>query len=341
MITKKDFADYIQGFFTKYLINELGVSTQTIRSYRDTFALFIRFMEEVQHIPPDRISLEGIDRNTIVDFLDWLQIARNCSNATRNIRCAAIRSFYRYLMYEDPTRLAKWKAVMSIRFKKEKHDTVNYLTVEGIRLLLDQIPTDTLSGRRNLTMLSLMYASGARVQEIINLTPKAIRTCKPYVIELFGKGAKKRIVPLNEDVMKLLLKYMEDYGLNRPEKSYMPLFCNTWGEHLTSAGITYILQKYAGQARLLNPELMPDRISPHVLRHSKAMHLLQAGVNLIYIRDLLGHVSVQTTEIYARVDSKAKREALEKAYVDVGISEKEANSWDKDPKLKAFLKSLA
>lgn len=341
MTSKKDFAEYIQDFFTKYLVNEVGASRQTVRSYRDTFSLFIGFLESVHHISPEKISLNEIDRNTFVDFLDWLQTIRGCSDATRNIRYTAIRSFYRYLMYEDPTRLAHWKSVLTIRFKKEEREMVNYLTVDGIKFLLEQIPTDTKSGRRNLTMLALMYATGARVQEIINLTPKAIRTAKPYVIELFGKGAKKRIVPLNDDIMKLLLDYLEENGLNYYEKSFTPLFYNTWGEHLTSAGITFILQKYAGQARILRPELIPDKISPHVLRHSKAMHLLQAGVNLIYIRDLLGHVSVQTTEIYARADSKSKREALGKAYVDIGISDNGVSSWEKDPKLKAFLKSLA
>jgi site-specific recombinase XerD len=186
-----------------------------------------------------------------------------------------------------------------------------------------------------------MYNTGARVQEMINLSPCDIRVSKPCTIELYGKGNKRRIVPLDENMMALLLNYIIENGLDQPQYAKNPLFFNSRGTRLTNPGITYVLKKYADMARSEHPDLIPEMISPHVLRHSKAMHLLQAGVNLIYIRDLLGHVSVQTTEVYARADSKAKREALEKAYADIGLTKPTAQtSWERDPKLKAFLKSL-
>ena len=244
------------------------------------------------------------------------------------------------MMREDPMHLQQWKDVLAIRFKKEKQDIVKYISIEGIRAILEEIPKDTLQGRRHLTLLSLLYNTGARVQEIINLTPLSLRLNKPATIELFGKGAKKRIVPLDDAMTGLLTGYIKETGLDNPLRSKSPLFTNSWGAALTTPGITYILQRYAKQARMKNSDLIPEMVSPHILRHSKAMHLLQAGVNIIYIRDLLGHVSVTTTEIYARADSNAKREALEKAYRDIGITLPKLNSWERDPKLKAFLKSL-
>lgn len=209
-----------------------------------------------------------------------------------------------------------------------------------MKCLLEQIDTHTPTGRRNLAMLSLLYNTAARVQELINLTPSSIRRSKPYVIELFGKGSKKRLVPLDEDIMRLLETYMEENKLNLSGREHHPLFYNAWDGRLTDPGVTYIIKKYAVMARMLHPELIPERISPHVFRHTRAMHLLQAGVNLVYIRDILGHVSIQTTEVYARADSKLKREALEKAYMDIGITEPKVKSWEKNPKLKEFLKSL-
>jgi site-specific recombinase XerD len=164
---------------------------------------------------------------------------------------------------------------------------------------------------------------------------------KPYCVTLFGKGSKKRIVPLQDEQVRLLQGYMEENRLHEAGFNQRPLFANNRGGKLTNSGITYILNRYAHNARMLNSQLIPDRISPHTLRHSKAMHLLQSGVNLVYIRDILGHVSIQTTEVYARADSKQKREALESAYESIipkGASER---SWEKDSHLKAWLKNLA
>lgn len=336
----KDFAVCLQDFFTRYLVREVGVSQQTMRSYRDTFMLLLRYLETVYGIAPERVCLDQLDKTRVLSFLDWLETYRLSSSATRNTRLSAIRSFYRYMMREDPMHLQQWKDVLAIRFKKEKQDIVKYISIEGIRAILEEIPKDTLQGRRHLTLLSLLYNTGARVQEIINLTPLSLRLNKPATIELFGKGAKTRIVPLDDAMTGLLTGYIKETGLDNPLRSKSPLFTNSWGAALTTPGITYILQRYAKQARMKNSDLIPEMVSPHILRHSKAMHLLQAGVNIIYIRDLLGHVSVTTTEIYARADSNAKREALEKAYRDIGITLPKLNSWERDPKLKAFLKSL-
>jgi len=340
MESYKDFAEVLQDFFYVYLVKERGASGNTIRSYRDTFVHLIDYLKDVHNVNAEKVSLSIMTKDKILNYLDWLESNKSSSVSTRNQRYAALRSFFNYMMYIDPTHMYQWKSVCSIRIKQTTHETLSYLTIEGMKCLLEQIDTHTPIGRRNLAMLSLLYNTGARVQELINLTPSSIRRSKPYVIELFGKGSKKRLVPLDEDIMRLLEAYMEENKLNLPGREHHPLFYNAWDGKLTDPGITYIIKKYAVMARMLHPEHIPERISPHVFRHTRAMHLLQAGVNIVYIRDILGHVSIQTTEVYARADSKLKREALEKAYTDIGITEPEIKSWEKSPKLKEFLKSL-
>jgi site-specific recombinase XerD len=334
-----DFAKYLTRFFAEYLVGERGASTNTIRSYSNTFTHLIIFMDEKEHIKADALLLDHLDRNVILRFLDWLQTSKQNGNATRNQRLAALHSFFRYMQYEDVKRMARWQEILSIKVKRQERRSVNYLTVNAIKLLLAQIPTGNRTGRRNLALIALMYDCGARVQEIINLSPSSLRMDKPSCITLHGKGNKKRIVPLQDEQVALLLAYMEENALDKPANNQRPLFANNRGGRLSNAGITYILNMYADIARKLKPELIP-RISPHTLRHSKAMHLLQAGVNLVYIRDMLGHVSIQTTEIYARADSKLKREALEKAYINVIPNTGNEGSWEKDSRLKTWLKSL-
>ena len=290
-----NFAKYLSDFFAKYLPGERNVSHNTILAYKDTFVQFITFMKEQKSTGVQKLTLEKITKETVMDFLDWLQQSRHCSNATRNNRLAAIRSFLNYLQYENPERLFEWQKIISIKVKQHQKKSINYLTTDGIKLLLEQPDISTRNGRRNLALLALMYDSGARVQEMHLLEPHA---------------------------------------------NLYPLFSNTRNVKLTRAGITYILKTYADQARKINPGIIPETISCHSLRHSKAMHLLQAGVNLVYIRDILGHVSVQTTDIYARADSKQKRDAFEKVYVEMKPEKSKDKSWEKDDTLLEWLKNL-
>lgn len=336
-----DFAESLQSFFEDYLVRERGASKHTIRAYRDTFVLLIEFINKKYNVSVDRITFKEISRESVMAFLDWLETSKGNSIRTRNHRCTIIRSFFKNMMYLDPVHMSRWKAICTIKDKKGDYGTLNYLSVDAIALILKQVETNTVRGVRDLTMLSLLYNSGARVQELINLTPKSIRKEKPYELELFGKGSKRRLVPLDGPMMQLLNRYMNEYKLNMPERESCPLFHNARGEPLTGPGVTCILSKYVDRAREKNPGIYPDHVTPHVFRHSRAMHLLAGGANLIYIRDILGHVSVQTTEVYARADSKKKREALETAYASIGISEPKVKSWEKNPKLKDYLKSLS
>ena len=297
-----DFSKYISDFLTRYLTDEKGASNNTIASYRDTFVLLLNFIQDKKQIKIEKLTLDKITRITITEFLDWIQKERKCSNSTRNNRLAAIHSFYRYLQLESLDHLHECQKILSIKFKKTKKESISYLTVEGIKLLLQQPDTSSMKGRRDLALLSLMYDSGARVQELIDLVPSALRLNNPATIKIIGKGNKARLVPLLDAQTELLKNYIKENRLNEAFANMYPLFFNSRKEKLTRAGINYIVKKYAEKAINTNNTFIPDDISCHSLRHSKAMHLLQAGVNLVYIRDILGHVSVQTTEIYARAN---------------------------------------
>jgi len=333
-----DFSYYLTSFLKIYLPGEKGVSENTILSYRDTFILFLNFLKDSKNILAENITLEIITKDIIVDFLDWIENHRQCSLTTRNIRLAAIHSFFRYLQYQNPENLQEWQKILSIPVKKTEKKTINYLTLDGIKLLLEMPDQSLKSGQRNLTLLSLMYDTAARVQEIIDLTPSSVRFDKPYTVKLIGKGKKARIVPLMEPTAKILKRYMVANGLLKDYVNEYPLFFNSRKEKLTRAGVNYILKKYSKMAREKTSALMPEQISCHSLRHSKAMHLLQAGINLVYIRDILGHSSVQVTEVYARADSRQKRKAIEKAYNDVSPGEQP--QWQDNDNLLSWLKEF-
>jgi len=333
-----DFAKYLTEFLASYLPGEKGASKNTISSYKDTFVLFLRYFREEFHIPAEKLMLKHIDKDAVTGFLNWFE-HRGCSAASRNVRLAALHSFFRYLQYRSPADIYQWQNILSIPVKKTDKPSINYLTVEGIRLILAEPDLTTRRGRRDLAMLALMYDSGCRVQELIDLNPSMVRLENPCTVKLIGKGNKARIVPLLENQIKHLRIYMQENRLLEPYANVYPLFSNSRREKLTRAGVNYILKKNANRASTKNPSLVPEKISCHCLRHSLAMHLLQAGVNLIYIRDILGHESVQVTEIYARTDSKLKREAIERAYTDT--TPETVPSWLVNDDLLAWLKSFS
>ena len=341
MNTDTNFAKYISRFLSEYLPRQRNMSPNTIASYRDAFVQLICYMKDVRGVKVEKLTLENLTKECILDFLSWVQQERGCGAATRNYRLAAIHSFISYLQYEEIEHLEQWQKILSIKALKSERKAISYLTTEGIQVLLGQPDTTTQGGRRNLALISLMYDTGARVQEIIDLTPESLRIeSKPFTIKLLGKGRKARIVPLLEEQVAILKRYMEENSLFEHPRLKQPLFFNVRGEKLTRAGVTYILQTYVDLARKDHQGLIPEKVSCHSLRHSKSMHLLQAGVNIVYLRDLLGHVSIQTTDIYARADSKLKREALEKAYVDLIPENAKTREWEKNPNLLDWLKSL-
>lgn len=341
--SNKDFGYYVSDYFTKYLSDEKGVSPHTIRSYSNCFTVFLQYMDEKHQKKSDQIEISDVTYENVIGFLSWLQDNNGISNKTWNQRAAVFRSFAKYMQYEDVIHLKQWKDIGKISMKKAEQKAINYLTIEGIKFLLAQINTSTECGERDLVMLSLLYDSAARVQELVDLTPSDLHLKQPCYVKLFGKGQKARIVPLQDNVVALLKRYIDKHGKVFDGYGRCPLFFNRSGKKLTTSGVSYILSRYVAIAHSINPDLIPENITPHCLRHSKAMHLLEADINLVYIRDILGHVSTQTTEIYARADSRKKRMVLENAYKDknvIPVVDDTTPQWEKDSKLKSWLKSL-
>lgn len=341
MMNTNNFAKHLTKFFTSYLSDERRSSPHTIASYRDAIILFIEFMKEQCKTPLPKLRLESITKARITDFLKWLREDRHCSDATCNYRLAAIHAFVDYVQYNDVSNMEEWQKILSIRPVRTESKSPDYLSVEGVKLLLQQPDTKTMAGRRHLAILAVMYGAGARVQEVADLTLDSLRIeTMPYSLRLIGKGKKARIVPIAAELARILHKYLADYNLCAVEDKSQPLFFNRRMEKLTRGGISHILSVYASNARQTNPDIIPSKISCHSLRHSKAMHLLQSGVNLVYIRDILGHASIQSTDVYARADSKAKRIAIEQAYTPSLPSKAENGRWESDEKLKTWLRSL-
>lgn len=332
-----DFAVYLTRFLSEYLIDQKNVSKNTISSYRDTFKLLIRYCQENIDIAAECITMSTLSSSLIIGFLEWLETDRKCSISTRNQRLAAIHSFFRYAQYEDPSGLYHFQKVIAIPVKKVGKTVVEHLSPEAMQFLLLQPDKTTTSGRRDLTLMSVLYDTGARVQELIDIKVRDVILNTPAVIVLAGKGNKTRRVPIMKGTVKLLERYIQENHLYDSWKNEYPIFFNKQHKKLTKEGISYIISKYVVQARQLTT-LVPAKVKPHMFRHSKAMHLLQAGVNLIYIRDFLGHSDIKVTEIYARADTETKRKAIENAYPELVNSS--LPDWNEDQALLNWLSEL-
>ncbi len=306
-MTEKNISYYITSFFTDYIPKQRALSPNTVKSYRDTIILLLRYYQSEHHICPEKLNYELFSITYLEGFLKWLEETRGNSVSTRNQRLAAIHSFFEYIQYKDLEAFNMCKEVLTVPFKKGNTIPMNYLSLEEIKILLSIPDQKSKTGLRDMAMLTLLYETAARVQELIDLTPSSIQKKSTITVELHGKGGKTRFVPLNNEAYGIVKNYMVRFGIS---DSHHPLFFNSADEKLTRQGVQYVLDKYISKAHDSTPSLFKKRITNHSLRHSKAMHLLEAGVNLVYIRDFLGHESVTTTEIYAKVNPKIKEKML-------------------------------
>ncbi len=305
-----DFLDYLELFFSKYVFLQRGLSPNTISSYSDAFLMFFRYCDQIKRIKPHKITFEVMNKQIVVDFCNWLESEMRNSTATRNQRLTAIHALFRYIQVESPEHMALCRDILSIRMKKTQQTPPKYLSVEAIKKILSLPGTKTKEGIRDLAVLALLYDSAARVQEVIDLCVGDISFNRQPVVRVVGKGNKVRSIPILPETANILKLYIKNNHLEEPRQA---LFTNRSGLKLSRMGVSYILDKYVTKVRDESPDLIPILVTPHVLRHSKATHLLTAGVNLIYIRDLLGHSSVTTTEIYATSNPDFLRKAIEKA----------------------------
>jgi len=300
-----DFAMLVHQFITEYLAAARNLSPNTVLSYRDSIVLLITFMSNVHRIRPEVLEIADITAERVEEFLGWLEYERANSPSTRNIRLAAIHSLFRYLCSQRPEHIFHAQQILSIPVKKTAQTEVKYLDTTQTEKLLAAPDATTVHGKRDLALLCLLYDSGCRVQELADVRMRDIRFTIPPQVTLTGKGRKTRTVPLMKETAAILRDYITCYRLDTPCRADMPLFFNHREEKLTRQGITYILQKYVENAGI-------GKITPHILRHGKAVHLTEADINPAYIRDFLGHTDLKVTQIYSKASVKMKRDAIEK-----------------------------
>jgi len=331
---------WLAKFFTDHLAGERAASPRTITSYRDAMKLLLIWFNDAERIPPEKLRLADIDRPRVLRFLDWLEAERDCSTATRNQRLAVVKSFCRYTAVEQPDHLDQVTQILAIRQKNTQAPQLGHLSGDEVKTLLGEPGTASTRAVRDTVLLALAYDTAARVQELCDLSVGDIRRAKPTTVTIRGKGSKTRYVPLMDPTAELVADYLGHLdchpGLGAGAD---PLFHGPNHSRLTRSGIAKLLARHVQAIRARDPGWAPGLpVTPHTLRRTRAMHLIQAGVNLIYIRDLLGHVDVPTTEIYARADAETKRKAIENAYEP--LTPDVLPDWASDPSLIGWLDSL-
>lgn len=322
---KNNFPFLLNNFF-KTLENEYNYSTNTIISYKYTFKLLVKFLIEEKHIPLRKINFEVISKDIIREFLD--NVESNNSINTRNQRLGAIKSFYRYISTEDIDNIVNCEKILSIRCKKNTRKYIDYLTIQEIKNYFNCIELRKPKDLRDLALLSLLYDTAARASELLNIKLDDILLDDNPKVALYGKGNKQRRVPITNNTKEIILNYINEFKIER----YSYLFSNSKGLKYTTKMLEHVIKKYCKKANI------EKNIHPHSFRHSRAMHLLESGINLIYIRDLLGHSSVKTTEIYARTNEELLRKnILEANNIETN---KEIPKWHQDEELLKFLLNL-
>lgn len=324
---------YITTYFSEYLPNVIGASQRTINSYKDTFVILLEYLQKRHKININKMDIDIIDYKKIEQFLEYLEIERNNSTSTRNQRLSAIASFYKYLQKRELEVFELCSNILNIPKKRTETKVMSYFSVDEIKLLINKPKTETKYGFRDYIILLFMYETACRAQEISDLQHKQLFLKDNYVV-LIGKGNKERRIPITNELSNLLAKYMNIFKI-KSEDCYV--FQNACNNKLTTKGIEYILLKYVRECKEKYCDKFRGNYSNHSVRHTRAMHLLESGVNLIYIRDILGHASVTTTEIYAKTNPKVKEQQILKHSQNLQVKQRYSKNQKED--LLQFLKN--
>jgi site-specific recombinase XerD len=306
-----DLSRLVTGFFLTHLAAERNVSHNTAIAYRDAWKLFLRFAADLHKRTIDVLAIEDLTSDVVLAFLDSLETARKNNIRTRNARLAAIHCFFRYVLECEPSLAALCQRILMIRLKKTVRPILGYLSAEELDNLLRQVDRSARQGPRDYLFLAMLYDTGTRIQELLDMKPADFHLLSPPFVRVLGKGRKERLCPLLTQTARLVSRFFETQGYAPGDDQ--PVFQNCRGQKLTRQGARYLLKKYLHSAAKAMPSLNRPGISPHTLRHTKAMHLLQSGVPIITIKDVLGHATVKSTEVYVQTDPEVKRKALEQA----------------------------
>lgn len=324
----------LQAFFEDWLAGQRNLSRHTVLSYRDTWRLFLRFVASRKVRGVAQLALTDLTEAEVLAFLRHCEDDRHTSIGTRNCRLAALRSFFHFVADREPTVAAHCAEVLRIPTKRGPKPALCYLEADEITAILDQPNRSTAVGQRDHVLLSLLYNTGARIQEALNLCPRALRLDPPAQVRLFGKGRKERICPLWPETADLLTALLR----RQPQAEDEPIFVNRFGRPLGAAGVRFKLHRYIGAAAQRVPSLAAKHVTPHTFRHSTAVSLVSAGVDVTVIRSWLGHTRLDTTNHYARASLETKRQALE--LVDPSVRPGKPPRWKRDPELLAWLDAL-
>jgi site-specific recombinase XerD len=300
-------APHISAFLRERLPQQRGASEHTCAAYAYAFKLLFEFASSRFKVPPSRLSLEQLDALLVMDFLDWLEKDRGNGVSTRNARLVAIKSFMAFLEYHLPSAIEQSRQVRAIPAKKTSVPLVSHLDRAEIQALLEAPDPTTCHGIRDRAMLHLCYAAGLRVSELVLLPMTALSLNSGPVIRVTGKGRRERALPLWKETANDLRKWI---ALRAPKPGVGELFLNARGLPMTRSGFEVVLDKHVSAASSRCPSLTSKHVSPHVLRHSCALMILQATGDLRRVALWLGHADIQTTERYLRVDPSEKLEAL-------------------------------
>lgn len=330
-----DFASLITDFLTDYLPLQRCYSKNTILSYRDTFKLFLRFISEEKGISLKEFRVKDFTRSIVIEFLDSYR-KNGASSSAANQRLAAIKAFASFAQIECVEYLSPLMDVSGIKSRKAPAKEVSYLSAEHMSLLINRPDPNTPTGLRHRVILTLLYDSGCRVQELCDITIGDIYLNHDSTVRLHGKGNKYRTVVISDETADLIRKYISRYRKGALKE--LPLVTNRYYQKLERDGVNYIIKKYVAEIRKEDPSF-PETVHCHMFRHSKALHMLEAGINIIYIRDFLGHEDISTTNVYLRADNRLRNEAISKLSPRI-TSDTELPDWSKDRDLMEFLNSL-
>jgi integrase/recombinase XerD len=301
-------APILQYFFAEHLTAHKRVSPRTIVAYRDSFRLLLQFLKKRTGKQPSTLCVHDLDAPAILDFLESLETQRDNQVCSRNARLTAIRSFFRIVALRDPASVGIATRVLAIPRKRTDKRLVGYLTREEMDALLAGPDQSTRIGRRDYALLLTMYNSGARLSEMTSMRCEQVRFGSTTYLQLHGKGRKERVVPLWSKTGRVLQNWFRELEI----KTMDVAFPSVRGTPLSSDGLDYIVRQAVKAGAKACPSLLSKRVTPHVLRHTCAMHLLQAGIDMSVIALWLGHESIETTHIYVEADLAIKERALER-----------------------------